>query len=160
MTPDLRAVPTVQIDEAAVRVTEWRFAPGAVIDWHRHEYPYVGVPMTTGQPAIKGRDGATTAELGGGRSHAFLTPKHHLLYPDVEADRAMYEWLRAGDYQAWRHTSLGAIEDSGQQEMLNWMCLVGAMAELDRRPTDIDLIETYIFNSSKCFAFFPPPARG
>ena len=70
MTPDLRAVPTVQIDEAAVRVTEWRFAPGAVIDWHRHEYPYVVVPMTTGQLAIKGRDGVTTAELVAGRSYA------------------------------------------------------------------------------------------
>ena len=89
-------------------------------------------------------------------SHAFLTPKHHLLYPDVEADRAMYETLRAGNYQAWRQTSLAAVEESGQQEMLNWMCLVGAMAELDRRPAETDLIETYLFNSSKCFAFFPP----
>jgi catalytic LigB subunit of aromatic ring-opening dioxygenase len=92
-------------------------------------------------------------------SHAFLTPKHHLLYPDVEADRAMYEWLRAGDYQAWRHASLDAIEDSGQQEMLNWMCLVGAMAELGRKPKESDLVETYLFNSSKCFAFFPPASR-
>ncbi len=89
-------------------------------------------------------------------SHAFLTPKHHLLYPDVEADRAMYEKLRAGEYPAWRETPLAAIEDSGQQEMLNWMCLVGAMAEMDRRPAETDLVETYIFNSSKCFAFFPP----
>jgi hypothetical protein len=89
-------------------------------------------------------------------SHAFLTPKHHLLYPDVEADRAMYEWLRTADYAAWRRVSLAAIEDSGQQEMLNWMCLVGAMAELRRRPAETDLVETYLFNSSKCFAFFPP----
>jgi hypothetical protein len=89
-------------------------------------------------------------------SHAFLAPKHHLLYPDVEADRAMYETLRTGDYEAWRRTSLEAIEDSGQQEMLNWMCLAGAMAELDRRPTETDLVESYLFNSNKCFAFFPP----
>jgi hypothetical protein len=88
-------------------------------------------------------------------SHAFLTPKHHLLYPDVDADRVMYERLRAGEYEAWRQTPLAAIEDSGQQEMLNWMCLVGAMAELGRRPTECDLIESYIFNSSKCFALFP-----
>jgi hypothetical protein len=88
-------------------------------------------------------------------SHAFLTPKHYLLYPDVDADRVMYEKLCAGDYEAWRRTSLAAIEDSGQQEMLNWMCLAGAMAELGRRPTECDLVETYLFNSSKCFAFFP-----
>ena len=89
-------------------------------------------------------------------SHAFLTTKHHLLYPDVEADRAMYDTLRAGHYQAWRQTRLSAIEDSGQHEMLNWMCLVGAMAELSRPPAECELIESYIFNSNKCFAFFRP----
>jgi hypothetical protein len=88
-------------------------------------------------------------------SHAFLTPKHHLLYPDVAADRAMYQTLGAGDYQAWRETPLAVIEESGQQEMLNWMCLVGAMAELGRRPAECGLLESYIFNSNKCFAFFP-----
>jgi hypothetical protein len=89
-------------------------------------------------------------------SHAFLTPKNHLLYPDVEADRALYEALRAGDYEKWRDTPLSAIEESGQQEMLNWMCLAGAMAELGRKPTETELVQTYIFNSSKCFAYFRP----
>ena len=36
------------------------------------------------------------------------------------------------------------------------MCLAGAMAELGRRPSETDLVETYLFNSSKCFAVFPP----
>lgn len=89
-------------------------------------------------------------------SHAFLTAKHHYLYPDIEADRALYEALRAGDYDTWRQTPLAAIEASGQQEMLNWMCLVGAMAELGCRADETALIQTYIFNSSKCFAFFTP----
>ena len=87
-------------------------------------------------------------------SHAFLTPKHHLLYPDVDADRALYEKLRAGDYGGWRETPLAALEESGQQEMLNWMCLAGAMAELERPAEGARFIETYIFNSSKCFAAF------
>lgn len=87
-------------------------------------------------------------------SHAFLTRKHHLLYPDVHADRAMYETLRAGDYEAWRQTPLAAIEDSGQQEILNWMCLAGAMAELGSRPDKIEFLETYIFNAPKCFALY------
>jgi hypothetical protein len=87
-------------------------------------------------------------------SHAFLTPKHHLLYPDVEADRALYEKLRTGDYESWRKVPLAAIEESGQQEMLNWMCLAGAMAELERKPAATSFVETYIFNSSKCFAAF------
>jgi hypothetical protein len=89
-------------------------------------------------------------------SHAFLTRKHHYLYPDIEADRALYNALRTGNYDVWRNTTLQAMEDSGQQEVLNWMCLVGAMAELGRRAADTVLIESYIFNSNKCFAFFPP----
>ncbi|HXJ77757.1 MAG TPA: cupin domain-containing protein [Candidatus Methylomirabilis sp.] len=66
----LRAVPTVQIDDALVRVTEWRFAPGAATGWHRHEHPYVVVPMTTGQLVATGAEGETTAELVAGRSYA------------------------------------------------------------------------------------------
>ena len=85
-------------------------------------------------------------------SHAFLTPKHHLLYPDVEADRALYDKLRVGDYERWRQTPLAALEESGQQEMLNWMCLAGAMSELGRRTNDAQFVQTYIFNSSKVFA--------
>ncbi len=89
-------------------------------------------------------------------SHAFLTAKHHYLYPDIEADRALYEALLAGDYDTWRQTPLATIEASGQQEILNWMCLVGAMAELRRWAPEAEFIQTYIFNSSKCFAFFKP----
>ncbi|HZU87649.1 MAG TPA: hypothetical protein VE993_00185, partial [Stellaceae bacterium] len=63
-------------------------------------------------------------------SHAFLTPKNHLLHPDVEADRTLYRALAEGDYATWRKRPLAAIEESGQQEMLNWMCLLGAMQEL------------------------------
>jgi quercetin dioxygenase-like cupin family protein len=66
---DRRAVPTVQIDDALVRVTEWRFAPGAATGWHRHEYPYVVVPMTTGRLAIAGPGGESTAQLVQGRSY-------------------------------------------------------------------------------------------
>src|SRR5438094_680874 len=56
---------------------------------------------------------------------------------------------------AFMNTLLASMEESGQQEMLNWMCLAGAMAELDRRPDAATFIQTYIFNSSKCFASFP-----
>ena len=89
-------------------------------------------------------------------SHAFLTRKHHLLYPDIEADRALYNALQAGDYTAWRERPLSAIEDSGQQEVLNWMCLMGGMKELGRRPSETSYVESWIFNSNKCFAVYPP----
>jgi len=87
-------------------------------------------------------------------SHAFLHDKAWRLYPDVEADRRLYEALRAGDYAVWRNTPLSAVEESGQQEMLNWFCLAGAMAELKRKPLWTQFIESYLFNSNKCFAVF------
>jgi hypothetical protein len=87
-------------------------------------------------------------------SHAFLTPKNHLLHPDVAADRALYRALQEGDHAAWRERPLAAIEDSGQQEVLNWMCLQGAMRELGRRPSESAFVESWIFNSNKCFAAY------
>jgi beta-alanine degradation protein BauB len=57
------AVATVKVDNARVRVTEWRFAPGARTGHHRHEYAYVVVPLTTGSLTITGAAGATTGAL-------------------------------------------------------------------------------------------------
>ncbi len=48
-----RAVATVQIDDASVRVTEWRFAPGTATGWHRHEYAYVVVPLGSRSPRAR-----------------------------------------------------------------------------------------------------------
>ena len=89
-------------------------------------------------------------------SHAFLTEKNHFLWPDIESDRAMFEALQAGDYDAWGRVSTPQIEAAGQQELLNWACLLGAMAELDRKPEVLDYVETHIFNSNKCMAIFRP----
>jgi hypothetical protein len=87
-------------------------------------------------------------------SHAFLHDKAWRLYPDMQSDRAFYEALQSGRYSHWRETPLSAVEDSGQQEMLNWFCLAGAMAELNRTPSWSVFIESYLFNSNKCFAIF------
>ena len=66
-----RATCTIKIDNARVRVLEWRFAPGAATGWHRHEYDYVVVPLTTGPLAIHGADGAaTTTQLVTGEPYA------------------------------------------------------------------------------------------
>lgn len=55
----------VQVDNERVRVTEWRFVPGAATGWHRHQHDYVVVPMTTGRLLLK--------EPGGTARHAELT---------------------------------------------------------------------------------------
>lgn len=61
--PMAKAVPTVRVDNARVRVTEWRFAPGAHTGHHRHEYPYVVVPLTSGLLASRSESGETTSQL-------------------------------------------------------------------------------------------------
>jgi beta-alanine degradation protein BauB len=63
------ARPTVQIDDDRFRVTEWHFEPGTETGWHRHEFDYVVVPMTTGRLTIETADGPLVAELIAGRSY-------------------------------------------------------------------------------------------
>ena len=89
-------------------------------------------------------------------SHAFLTEKNYWLYPDVVSDRERFQELREGKYDRWRDLSLAEIEKAGEQELLNWICLAGAMSELDYRVRIVDYVESYIFNSDKCFAVFEP----
>jgi hypothetical protein len=36
-------------------------------------------------------------------SHAFLTAKHHWLYPDVASDRARFDELATGNFSRWRN---------------------------------------------------------
>jgi hypothetical protein len=89
-------------------------------------------------------------------SHAFLTPKNHYLYPDVAGDRARFDELASGKLARWRDLTTEQIEDAGQQEFLNWVCLGGAMHALGREPEIVDYVESWIFNSDKCFAIFRP----
>jgi hypothetical protein len=82
-------------------------------------------------------------------SHAFLTNKHNLLWPDVETDKVRFEELRTGRQHLWKDLAMDQIEDSGQQELLNWVCLAGAMTELKAKPEFLEMTATYIFNSPK-----------
>ncbi len=60
---------TVQVDNDRLRVTEWRFAPGAATGHHRHEFDYVVVPLTTGQLRLVEADGERVADLTAGLSY-------------------------------------------------------------------------------------------
>ena len=64
-----KAVPTVMIEDGRLRVTEWRFAPGAATGWHVHEHDYVVVPMTTGKLRLVEPDGTREAELTVGKPY-------------------------------------------------------------------------------------------
>ena len=65
-----QAVRTVQVDDDRVKVTEWRFAPGAETGWHRHGMDYVVVPMTTGGLLIETEAGDVQSPLTAGVSYA------------------------------------------------------------------------------------------
>jgi quercetin dioxygenase-like cupin family protein len=64
------AVPTVKIETDRVRVTEWRFGPGAATGWHRHEYDYVIVPLLDGTLRLEEQDGVRDAPLRLGEPYA------------------------------------------------------------------------------------------
>jgi hypothetical protein len=89
-------------------------------------------------------------------SHSFLTEKNWQLWPDVAADRRLYGALEQGDYGAWRRYTTDEIEDSGQHEVLNWFCLLGAMEALGRKPDRATFIETWAFVSPVVFAHYFP----
>jgi len=69
---------TVQIDNDQVRVTEWRFAPGAETGEHVHGMDYIVVPLTTGKLRIAAPDGTTTlADMAAGASYFRNAGVHH-----------------------------------------------------------------------------------
>ncbi len=63
------AVPTVQVNNDRVIVTEWRFAPGAETTWHRHVYDYVVVPLLDGKLQIDDGKEQRFVDMGAGRSY-------------------------------------------------------------------------------------------
>ena len=63
------AKPTVQVENERVKVTEWRFAPGAATGWHRHGYDYVVVPMVTGKLQLETGKETLFADLTAGKSY-------------------------------------------------------------------------------------------
>jgi hypothetical protein len=91
-------------------------------------------------------------------SHAFLVDKTWRMQPDVDSDRVLYRAMVEADYGRWRERTLDDIEDAGQQEVLNWFALVGAMSELGHRVAWSEFVESRLFNSNKVAAIFEPGA--
>ncbi|MDB5897263.1 MAG: extradiol ring-cleavage dioxygenase [Ramlibacter sp.] len=87
-------------------------------------------------------------------SHAFLCDSTWRLRPDTPADRELYRALREHDYGTWRANTTEHFEDAGQQELLNWCPLLGAMEELGARLEWSTFTGTDVFNSNKVFAVY------
>jgi quercetin dioxygenase-like cupin family protein len=73
-----KAVATVQVNNERVRVTEYRFAPGAETGEHVHEMDYVIVPTLTGRlKLVSPRGEESFAELKQGVSYFRKAGVHH-----------------------------------------------------------------------------------
>ena len=105
MSASLRAQSTLQIETDRVRVTEWRFAPGASTGWHRHALDYVVVPLTTGTLRLDEPAGAREAQLVAGGSYARLAGVEHdvvnvnafeFAFVEIELKKARAMRFRAG----------------------------------------------------------------
>jgi quercetin dioxygenase-like cupin family protein len=58
-----QATPAALIENDRVKVTRWRFAPGAETGWHIHGYDYVVVPQTDGTLLLETKQGDSHAQL-------------------------------------------------------------------------------------------------
>jgi quercetin dioxygenase-like cupin family protein len=73
-----RAAASVQVDNERVRVTEWRFAPGAETGEHIHALDYAVVPLSDGRLKIVSPQGEETfADLKRGASYFRKAGVHH-----------------------------------------------------------------------------------
>lgn len=66
----LKATANVQIDNEFVRVTEWRFSPGAETGHHVHAHDYIVVPLSDGLLELVDSQGTRQARLAVGASYA------------------------------------------------------------------------------------------
>src|SRR5262249_3592684 len=72
------STPTRQVDNDRVRVTEWRFAPGAETGEHIHEFDYVVVPSGNGRLKLVSPQGEESfADLKHGASYFRNAGVHH-----------------------------------------------------------------------------------
>ena len=86
------ATPTVQVDNERVRVTEWRFAPGAATGRHRHGLDYVIVPLVTGRLLLEEPGGTTRhSELVAGTSYFRKAGVEHDVINDNAFELAFVE---------------------------------------------------------------------
>lgn len=91
MTTRRPVAATLRIDEPQVRVTEFRFAPGAETGWHRHAHDYVVVPLLDGKLLLEEPGGSSrVAEL---RTHMPYTRLAGVEHNVVNANEFEFAFL-------------------------------------------------------------------
>ena len=74
------ASPTLQQDDATVRITRWDFEPGAVTGWHEHGWPYFVVMLMAG--TLRVHDGTTVTDVLLAQGQSYQRPagiKHDVM---------------------------------------------------------------------------------
>ena len=88
----LAAKSEVQIDNAEVRVTEWRLAPGSATGHHIHEMDYVIVPVVAGEMTIVAPGGERSkAQLSAGKSYFRKAGVEHDVLNETATDIVFLE---------------------------------------------------------------------
>jgi len=67
MDAPLKATAIRRIEDERVVGTEWRMPPGSETGWHRHEYDYAVVYLTSGNLFVESKDGNVTVALERGQ---------------------------------------------------------------------------------------------
>jgi len=81
----------LRFDSDDVRVTEWRFAPGAETGPHRHDYDYVVVPLTAGKLRAVAAAGESLADLAPGIAYFRKAGVEHNVFNAGNAPMAFVE---------------------------------------------------------------------
>lgn len=87
-------------------------------------------------------------------SHAFLTDALWHIRPDTEADERLYRLMVEDRFDELAEVSSREVVASGQHEMLNWFCLLGAVQELGLQWCWSTMVATDVFNSNKPFRIY------
>ena len=95
-TCTIPAVPTVQQDDATLRITRWDFEPGAVTGWHEHGWPYFVTMLVAG--TLRVHDGTAVREVPLKAGEAYMRPagirhdvmngsSHPIAFVEIEVKR-------------------------------------------------------------------------
>jgi len=88
----LAAKSEVQVDNAQLRVTEWRLAPGSATGHHIHEMDYVIVPVVAGEMTIVAPGGERSkAQLSAGKSYFRKAGVEHDVLNETATDIVFLE---------------------------------------------------------------------
>ncbi len=85
------AIPTVQRDDADVRITRWDFVPGAVTGQHTHGWPYLVVMLTDSVMRVDDGTGVTETRLAAGQAYNRPAGVEHDVMNGSDAPMAFVE---------------------------------------------------------------------